>query len=83
MTVGEYLRRIREEKQISLEQVSSGTNIRVYYLEAIEADNWEQLPSQAQGRGFARLYAAYLGLSSRDVFDEVEQMARHELGGGA
>jgi cytoskeletal protein RodZ len=81
MTVGEYLRRIREEKQISLEQVSSGTNIRVYYLEAIEADNWEQLPSQAQGRGFARLYAAYLGLSSRDVFDEVEQMARHELGG--
>ncbi len=78
MTVGEYLRRLREEKQISLEQVSRGTNIRLNYLEAIENDKWEQLPSLPQGRGFARLYAAYLGLNSRDVFDEVDRLNRAE-----
>lgn len=74
ITVGEYLRQLREKKQISLEEVSRGTKIRVSYLEAIEADKWEQLPSLPQGRGFARLYAAYLDLSSRDIFDEVARL---------
>ena len=74
MTVGEYLRKLREEKQISLDEVSRGTNIRVNYLEAIENDRWEQLPSLPQARGFARLYAAYLGLSSRDIFEEVDRL---------
>ncbi|HNR01668.1 MAG TPA: DUF4115 domain-containing protein [Anaerolineaceae bacterium] len=78
MTVGEYLRQLREKKQISLEQVSRGTNIRLSYLEAIEQDKWEQLPSVPQGRGFARLYAAYLGLDSRDVFDEVDRLNQPE-----
>lgn len=74
MTVGEYLRKLREEKQISLEEVSRETNIRLNYLEAIEKDQWNLLPSLPQAKGFARLYAAYLGLSSRDVFDEVERL---------
>lgn len=74
MTVGEYLRKLREERQISLEEVSRETNIRLNYLEAIENDQWNLIPSLPQARGFARLYAAYLGLSSRDVFDEVERL---------
>lgn len=78
MTVGEFLRQLREEKQISLEEVSKGTNIRITYLEAIENDQWEHLPSIAQGRGFARLYAAFLGLNSRDVFDEVARLNQPE-----
>lgn len=78
MTVGEFLRQLREEKQISLEEVSRGTNIRINYLEAIESDEWELLPSMPQGRGFARLYAAFLGVSSRDVFDEVERLNQPE-----
>ncbi len=78
MTVGEFLRQLREKKQTSLEEVSRGTNIRLSYLEAIENDKWEQLPSVPQGRGFARLYAAYLGLNSRDVFDEVARLNQPE-----
>ncbi len=74
MTVGEYLRQLREKKQISLEEVSRETNIRLNYLEAIEKDKFELIPSLPQAKGFARLYAAYLGLSSRDVFDEVERL---------
>ncbi len=74
MTVGEYLRKLREERQISLEEVSRETNIRLNYLEAIEKDQWNLIPSLPQARGFARLFAAYLGLSSRDVFDEVERL---------
>ena len=73
ITVGEYLRKLRTEKGISLEDAAKETNIRLNYLQAIESDQPEQIPSLAQARGFTRLYAAYLGVSSRDVFDEVER----------
>lgn len=78
MTVGEYLRKLREEKAISLEKVSEGTNIRIKYLQAIEDDQLDRLPSLSQAKGFTRLYADYLGLSSRDVFDEVEKLNQPE-----
>lgn len=74
MTVGEYLRKLRENKGLSLEQIAEETNIRLAYLQAIEADQLDQLPSLPQAKGFTRLYSAYLGVSSRDVFEEVERI---------
>lgn len=74
LTVGEYLRKLRTEKGISLEDAAKETNIRLNYLQAIESDELEGIPSRSQAKGFTRLYAAYLGLSSRDVFDEVERL---------
>jgi cytoskeletal protein RodZ len=74
MTVGEYLRKLRTEKGISLEDTAKETNIRLNYLQAIESDQLEGIPSLSQAKGFTRLYAAYLGLSSRDIFDEVERL---------
>lgn len=59
---GEILRSKREEKKLSLLQVSQGTNIRVPILEAIEEDRLDAIPSLVQARGFIRLYAGYLGL---------------------
>jgi cytoskeletal protein RodZ len=73
MTIGEYLKRIREEKKITLEQVAEGTNIRIKYLQAIEDDRLDLLPSLSQARGFSRLYAVFLGLNAQQVFDEVER----------
>jgi cytoskeletal protein RodZ len=74
LTVGEYLRKLRTEKGISLEDAAKETNIRLNYLQAIESDQLEGIPSLSQAKGFTRLYAAYLGLSSRDIFDEVEHL---------
>jgi len=79
MTVGEYLRKLREEKGITLEQIASETNIRLAYLQAIENDQTDQLPSLPQAKGFTRLYAAHLGISSRDVFEEVEELNHPEV----
>lgn len=61
-TNGEILRTKREEKQLSLLQVSQGTNIRLPFLQALEEDRLDAIPSLAQARGFTRLYAGYLGL---------------------
>lgn len=61
-TIGTALRLRREEKKLTLEQVSQETRIRINYLQAIENDQLTALPSLAQARGFIRLYANFLGL---------------------
>lgn len=60
--VGRELRKKREEKNISLTQVSEELFIRNTYLQAIENGRPEILPSPVQGRGFVRMYSDYLGL---------------------
>lgn len=61
-TIGQQLRRAREQQGLTLEQAAALTHIRPHYLRALEEGEWEKLPSTAQGRGFLRLYAASLGL---------------------
>lgn len=66
-TPGELLRSKREEKKLTLLQVSQATNIKPQFLQALENDQAELIPSRAQYRGFVRLYAGYLGLDPREV----------------
>jgi cytoskeleton protein RodZ len=63
ITPGEKLRKIREEKKITLEQAAAGTNIRIQYLQAIEEDRLEAMASPVQAHGFIRLYASFLGIN--------------------
>lgn len=62
LTPGEQLRNKREEKKISLEQAAKDTNIRAHFLLALEEDRRGNIASEAQFRGFQRLYASYLGI---------------------
>ena len=62
MTIGKQLRQAREARNLSLEQVAQATHIRVRYLQALEAEQFELLPSTAQLRGFLRAYAGALKL---------------------
>ncbi len=59
---GQQLRQVREAQRMSLEQVALATRIRLRYLEALEAEEIEKLPSAAHARGFLRSYAQYLKL---------------------
>ncbi len=62
-TIGQKLRGSRQEKRLSLEQVSAATRVRLHYLEALERDDLSAIPSAAQARGFLRIYADFLGLN--------------------
>lgn len=66
-TIGEQLKQAREKRGLTLDQASKVTHIRKHYLEALESDQRDALPSTVQGRGFLRLYADYLDLSSADL----------------
>jgi cytoskeletal protein RodZ len=71
-SVGQQLRHAREARALSLEQVSRATLIRVHYLQALETGQFNALPSEVQGRGFLRAYAAYLGLSADALLAELD-----------
>jgi len=74
-TVGQQLREARESRGISIEEAVKATFIRRDYLNELENDHPELLPSAAQARGFLRLYADYLGLSGRDLIARWEEDA--------
>ncbi len=72
MTIGKQLRQARESRNLSLEQVAQATHIRVRYLQALEAEQFELLPSTAQLRGFLRAYAGALKLDPAPLLAALE-----------
>ncbi len=60
--VGEILRQARSRRKVELAEVEAATRIRLRYLQAIEAEDWEVLPGGVYTRGFIRTYASFLGL---------------------
>lgn len=71
---GEHLRREREMRGVSLDEISAATRISTRFLEAIEKDQWDQLPGGVFNRGFIRSIARFLGL------DEDSLVAEYALG---
>lgn len=67
---GEHLRREREMRGVSLEEISSATRIQGKFLEAIEAEQWEKLPGGVFNRGFVKSVAHYLGLDEEAILGE-------------
>jgi hypothetical protein len=62
IAIGKILQAAREERGLTLDQVAGATHIRLRYLQAMEAGDFEALPSRLQVKGFLRSYASYLGL---------------------
>jgi cytoskeleton protein RodZ len=67
---GEHLKREREMRGISLDEISSATRIAVRFLEAMENEQWDQLPGGVFNRGFVRAVAHHLGLSEEALIAE-------------
>jgi len=66
-SVGSRLRRAREQRHLSLDEVVEVTRLRLHYLQALENDDLSAMPSAAQARGFLRIYADYLGLEIAEL----------------
>jgi cytoskeletal protein RodZ len=61
-SLGETLSEAREEKGLSLEQVTKETMIAERYLAALEKENLDIFPAETYAMGFLKNYAQYLGL---------------------
>lgn len=70
---GAQLKKIREERNIPLEAVSSATHIRLAILQDLEDEEYSELSSTTQTKGFLKLYADYLALPEQEAVVEVEE----------
>ncbi|HEY1925467.1 MAG TPA: helix-turn-helix transcriptional regulator, partial [Candidatus Acidoferrum sp.] len=59
-TFGEILKRERELREVTLNEVTVATRIPPRFLEAFEREDWEKLPGGIFNRGFVRAIARYL-----------------------
>src|SRR6056297_428765 len=59
--LGSEIRRIREEKGLTLEDVTEVVKIRTNFLEDIEDGNFDRFPSGVYIRGFIQSYLRFLG----------------------
>jgi cytoskeleton protein RodZ len=60
---GEKLRREREKKKISLDDIASVTKIGTRSLKALEDENFSILPGGIFNKSFVRAYARFLGMN--------------------
>lgn len=68
-TIGEVLRLARTNQGLTLEELHNKTEIQLDMLEAMEADDFDQLPSPFYTRSFLRKYAWAVELDERIVLD--------------
>jgi len=61
LSVGAYLRELRQRRGVSLEEIARTTRVAQRYLEAIETEAFETLPAPVFIRGFIRAYCQALG----------------------
>jgi hypothetical protein len=76
---GDRLRAARQALRLELAHVAAETRIPLRHLEAIEANNFESLPSRAYAIGFSRTFAKAVGLDAGVITDAV----RAELADGS
>ena len=66
-TLGEELKRRREERDISLNEISESTKIGIRFLKAIDSDNYSILPGGIFTRSFIRTYAKQVGMNEDEA----------------
>ena len=65
ISCGEFLRRARERRRLTLQQIAQSTKIPLRHLDALERDEFEALPSGMYRRAEVRAYADAVGLDSK------------------
>jgi cytoskeleton protein RodZ len=66
-SLGAFLRRARESKNVSIEQVAYATRISLKMLRALEEDDHIALPAPTFVRGYLQAYAKYVRIDTQDL----------------
>ena len=74
-TLGEELKRERELREISLREISQATKISMRILEAIEKNNFKQMPGGIFNKNFIRAYAEFIGVDPDNAVNKYHQQS--------
>ena len=75
-TLGQYFKKVRGEKKVSLENVADKTRVNIVFLKALEADQWNQFPDETITRGFIKSYSKFLGIDEKEVWPRYQELDR-------
>ena len=76
---GEKLKREREMRAITLEEIADATKIGTRSLRALEEEHFDQLPGGIFNKGFVRAYARFLGIDEEQAVADY-MTATNEVG---
>jgi cytoskeleton protein RodZ len=69
-SLGQELKKQRESRNISIDEMASSTKIVGRYLEALEQDRLDAMPGGFFVRGILRSYARYVGLDEDEIVEK-------------
>ncbi|MBI5179232.1 MAG: DUF4115 domain-containing protein [Nitrospinae bacterium] len=70
--MGEKLKKERELRGVSLDEIAAATRIQKKFLQALEENRFDSLPAPVFITGFLRAYASHLGMDTDSVVSEFE-----------
>ena len=76
---GERLKRERELREVSMEELTKATRISTRFVQALENEDWAKLPGGVFGHGFVRTIARYLGLNEEALLGEYDSARAEHL----
>jgi len=71
--LGKYLQAQREAQRVSIEEMAFRTKIPIRFIQAIEAEQFDQISSQVSAKGFLRSYVQCLGLDDGPILEAFAQ----------
>lgn len=69
LTVGEILRKRREERGLSVKEVVDDTYIQAKFIIALECNDYSVFPAEVYAKGFLRNYSELLGLDAQEMLE--------------
>ena len=74
VSIGQTLKRERDKRGLSLEDVQSHLRIHPRVLEHLERNNFDALPAQIYAKGFLKKYADFLGLNTSEILAQFDSL---------
>jgi cytoskeleton protein RodZ len=72
-SVGTELKRLREERQLSIKRAAEETRISARHLQSLEEGRYGDLPGGMYNRAFLRAYSEYLGADPKEFIQGYER----------
>ena len=74
--LGERLKKEREMRGVSLDEIAKATRIHKKFLSALEANDFDALPAPVFVAGFLRSYASHLGLDADSLVADYDKVKK-------
>lgn len=76
---GEFLKKVREYKKISIDELQESTKVNPWYLRSLETMDYKNLPATVFVRGYIIQLAKELGLNEKNVADSYMKIYKEKL----